>query len=779
VDSYAKELMIALTSNKVERAVKEKLLSFDLENWTIFTNNYYRLNPYEIEQIFAVFQKHQDFHLLIDFISIAHVIGSSILLSQQLISLFSRKEIVPVLTEVKDKVSQLLNSSLAEERRVGILLIGQFRLTRFAPDLFTLSDFDILFQDAYDALGRLNDSEINKKLRTKFLYLTKNLVQRKALAKVLAQKGNSLAALWLIKQKGLDYRTSITDGINFSRELLYEGVRPHFFLSHKDEFLREISWKMLSYLIRSLPYDYSQIKLLNLKLVVKKIIQNSQKFLSLEYVKINLFMKSIIEDLYYTIDPYSIDKEIRNQIIDSWNLISSYPEENTLAQIKLTIDHNLTLTSNSFLTNLQLIAMLNFTDFESRLLDLLSSANLSHEKEIALINTLGEIGSNKSAKALSKRLRTQIHPISTNLSSEIDYPQTDSFNQANLFEDENNFWLKTITIETLRSLSMIAANDYITILTNALASNDPRIQLAVIIGLQNQDYLHHQLEDELISIALHSPYISLQREAIITLGETNSEAVVPLLLNIVFEAIGDGTLEFTNTLEEEYDSRWENPIYEEIEKEKYHKDSSDQEVLNEVNIDDELLDSNQRVEDFLDEDIRRWLRRQRKTSNRLLELYEDFNVPHLELPFVDDFIDELPFLTINDATFLLEQEMSESNDWPYEIENHFKKLILVESSLEALKTTKAKIPLDEVKELLEQPVDEELYKDALIILAKSGEQFAIKELIGLFDEKDFLRSREIIEIIKQENEKEIKTIRRKIKQSPDWILQKIIKISKK
>ena len=86
---------------------------------------------------------------------------------------------------------------------------------------------------------------------------------------------------------------------------------------------------------------------------------------------------------------------------------------------------------------------------------------------------------------------------------------------------------------------------------------------------------------------------------------------------------------------------------------------------------------------------------------------------------------------------------------------------------------------EEIKELLEYPIDEELYLDVLLILARTGEQFALNELKALFDSHDYIRAREIAEVFWQTDRASLDALQDSIKKSPDWLLKEYLLSEKK
>jgi len=177
--------MTALSSIDYDKAVLKYLLSYDIENWKIFTDNYFKLTPFEAERILDIISRKLDFHMIIDILSLAHIVGSSISLSLSLIKIFSKLDISNFEEHISSNILRLLQSPIAEERRIGLFMAGYFDRDDFFDEIEKMSNYDILFEDAYFSLGLMSDPKIVNLLSTKFVFLSKNHIQRQAIARIL------------------------------------------------------------------------------------------------------------------------------------------------------------------------------------------------------------------------------------------------------------------------------------------------------------------------------------------------------------------------------------------------------------------------------------------------------------------------------------------------------------------------------------------------------------------------------------------------------------------
>jgi hypothetical protein len=281
------------------------------------------------------------------------------------------------------------------------------------------------------------------------------------------------------------------------------------------------------------------------------------------------------------------------------------------------------------------------------------------------------------------------------------------------------------------------------------------------------------VEEKLVALALHEPYMSVQNEAYLALGDINSQAAVPMFLKVIFESIEDGTLELAGEIDSVYDNRWDEDEADSSTSENYtNKDVK--EIGATHKIPNRLASSNKKI---IDEDISRWINRLNTVSMKNLELREDFKESELDISLDSGYLADAPISDLYDEAEYYDEDIEfkdEDNEWLSDLSDKFRKLFLVDSVLFALKSTQAKIPVEEVKELIEHPVDEELYKDSLLILAKTEEAFAINELLGLFDEQDYIRAREIVKMLLKCKNESFKRKIPDITESPDWILRELL-----
>jgi len=784
--------MIALSSKDYKKAVNKYLLSYDLENWKIFSANYYKLTTFESERIINVIAEKLDFHMILDILSLSEIIGQSVSLSNDLIKLFAQINIEPVENQITTKIEDLLHSPAAEERRIGLLLAGYLDKDEFFSEIEKMSNYDILFEDAYFALGLMTDKKVIELLSTKFIYLSKNQIQREAIAKILAKKGNPLAALWLFKNKGLDESINATKSIYLSRELAWSGIHPHLYLNSDDDFLLPMTIKMINSLAVILPYDVNLISEINLFALVEKLLDLQKTEPSLELVKATYSLQIAIEEIYYNIDPYAITRDTREQIVNSWKLIRNYPNEKNLDFIRLKIFEHLTNKFEDQDLALKLIRNFNLKEFEIDVLKLAETKNITIGQEFNLISTLGSIGSHKAVEFIQNKIKERIDfSKRTNLGDQINQFQSeidfyDDFDNEQLkvysqsFEDIYNW--KEEDLEdifywnALYNLGKLRDENSLPIFLEALNDYDPKIRLEAINGIRLLKADPVKVEEKIITLVNKEQFLSVMRDALITLGEINSNKSIELFMKIIFEAFEDGTLEMVGEIEEEiYDDRWE-----EYSEDFETKQSNVEEVGATHRITTGIASTDKKSQK---EDFHQWLNKYNSSNNANLELREDFIEKDLDLSLESDVIDdsELPDYysleknnPIKDALEIDEEE-DDDEEWFTELGERFKKITMVESSLESLKTTNAKIPKDEIKDLIEQPIDSELYKDALIILAKQGDLFAANELIGLFDITDYLRAREIITVIHHLENNPLDGILTEIKKSPDWIIKEYIK----
>jgi len=776
--------LLALTSKDYLKAVSKYLLSFDLENWKIFSDNYYKLTPFESERILTEIKSKMDVHLILDLLSLAHVIGQSISLSNSLIKSFVGTDITSIEQQIHDKTKSLLNSPFAEERRTGLLMAGYFDLDEFFTTIEKMSNYDVLFEDAYFSLGLFTDKKTIELLSTKFIYLGKNTIQRNAIAKILARKGNPLAALWLFKNKGLDESTSTTKTIYLSRDLAWSGILPHLFLDSDDDFLQPMTLKMVNGLAFILPYDIDLIKEIDLYSLVKKLIAIQNKSPTIELIKASLSMKMAVEEIYFNIDPFAIDKETRSEITKSWRLLERYPNEKLTIFVEKFIQENLNQSSLHLKTAIKLIRTFNLRNYEEVLIHFSKQETLEIEILFEIITTLGYIGTELSVDYIIEKInemidfekRTLLTDQMIQFHSDIDY--FDDFDNEQLkmngrtLEDDIIVWNEGDNEDmfywnALFSLSKIKSEKAIPLLLISLKDYDPKIRLEAITGLKAINHFDSNIEEKLIASMLNEQFMSVQRQAILTLGSLNSQQAIPVFLNIIYKAIEEETLELSDAMIENYDSRWDE---EEIDSTPDHSNIEEIGATQRV---PRQMDASQ--EKLVDEDINRWIKRFGEISQNSLELREDFNDQELDLTLESEVVEESTISEYITNDEPLDEEIDtkdvKDDEWLSELGERFKKLTIVESVLEALKISNAKVPSDEIKELIEHPIDEELYKDVLIILAKTGESFAVNELYGLFDITDYSRSREIINALSNLDSSILERFRRKIIKSPDWLLK--------
>jgi len=790
LDKYSREVMLSLTSKDYHKAVTKYLLTYDLENWKIFTDNYFKLTAYEGERIIDSITEKLDFHMIIDILSIASIIGQSISLSNDLIQRLSLLEINSFKKYITKRIEELLKSPFAEERRIGLLMAGYFGYEEFFENIEKMSNYDVLFEDAYFSLGLMNDPEIIKLLGTKFIHSSKNLIQRKAIAKILAQKGNPLAALWLFKSKGFDFDTPFTNSIYLSRELVWAGLYPSLFIDSKDDFLQPITLKMITGLSLILPYDIELLGELDFPLIIEKLITLFNEEPDIELIKILYTLQTTLKEIYHNLDPYSVNKSVRAKIVYAWNLIKIFPDSFAIEYINEYIENNLDILADEFLLSLRLIRNFNLKQFELPILDIAASNDLPANTEFEIISTLAQIGGEDSANYIIDKLTDRIDFEKRNnqniknedWDSEFDY--NDDFND-DMLEQVNKSLIEDLWSEinkdqndvyywnAIYALGNMKSEKTQQIIIEALNDYDPKIRLEAIKSIRKIKTNTPIIEDKLVTLALHEPFMSVQNEAYLALGEISSQAAVPMFLKVIFESIEDGTLELAGEIDSIYDNRWDAEETESSPSDNFaNKDAK--EIGATHKIPNRLSTSNKKI---VDEDISRWIERLNIVSQKNLELREDFKESELDISLDSGYLAETPIADLYDEAEYYdkdEESKDEDNEWLTDLSDKFRKLFLVDSVIQSLKSTQAKIPVEEVKELIEHPVDEELYKDSLLILAKTEETFALNELQGLFDEQDYIRAREIVKTLLKNNADSLRQKIPNLEDSPDWILRELL-----
>jgi len=791
LDKYSREVMLSLTSKDYRKAISKYLLIYDLENWKIFADNYFKLTAYEGERILDFLTEKLDFHMIIDIMSLASIIGQSISLSNDIIQRLSLLEIGSYKKHVTKRIEELLKSPFAEERRIGLLVAGYFGYDEFFVDIEKMSNYDVLFEDAYFSLGLMNDSEIIKELGTKFIHSSKNLIQRKAIGKILAQKGNPLAALWLFRSKGFDFETPFTNSIYLSRELAWAGLHPSLFVDSKDDFLQPITLKMITGLSLILPYDIELFNELNLPLIIEKIINLFDEEPDIELIKILYTLQTTMKEIYHNLDPYSINRATRKKIVDAWHLIKVFPDTFAIEFIDEYVENNLDILADEFLLSLRLIRNFKLKKYELAILDLATANDLPANTEFEIISTLAQIGGEDSTNyiidKITKRIdfekRNNQNAQNQDMDSEFDF--NDDFND-NLLEQVNQSLIEDLWSEknkdqndiyywnAIYALSNMKSEKVNEIISEALDDYDPKIRLEAIKSIRRMKVNTPFIEDKLVALAIHEPYMSVQNEAYLALGDINSQAAVPLFLKVIFEAIEDGTLELAGEIDNIYDNRWETDEAESSTTESFtNKDAKEIGATHKIS--SRIAEASKKV---VDDDISRWLERINSVSQKNLELREDFKESELDISLDSGYLADTPIADLYDEAEYYEEGEAELKDednvWLSDLSDKFRKLFLVDSVLLALKSTQAKIPIDEVKELIEHPVDEELYKDTLLILARTNESFALHELKGLFDEQDYVRAREIVKTLLKNKTDSLKEIIPNLEDSPDWILRELL-----
>lgn len=789
LDKYSQEVLIALTSDNYAKAVEKYLLSYDMYNWKIFTENYYKLIPYEAERIIDEIIKKMDIHMIIDILSISHIIGQSIALSNSIIEKFTKVNLAGYNDLINDKIEKLLDSQLAEKRRIGLFAAGYLDKDEFYDKIEKMSNYDILFEDAYFSLGLMSDKKIVEALSNKFMTLNNNFIQQTAIAKILAKKGNPLAALWLYRNKEFNFTTPYTKAIYLARELCWAGIKPALFLSLNDDFIQPITIKFVEVISTIFVYDIDLIAEIELEKTVKKMLNMLSDNLSIDLLKAIYAVKIAVDDIYHNYDPFSIKRENRTNIINSWKLLKDFPNEKIINYLSSFVKISLSTHSEDFILALRIIRNFKLTEYENDITDLLNKEKLSKEQKFEMISCLGRIGGESSVELILDLINQEIDLKKRTFSSQNDDKSLSDIDFVDDFDNELIISLnQTFELDILKwfntdfneifywnalfALGNINSPKGLPILLRALDDYDPKIRFQAINSIKQLKIINSAIEEKLFDIAQNDPYMSVQKEAINALGHLNSKLAINYFISTIFKAIEDRILELAGEIDSVYDDRWElaeNPS------------ATDKEEEEEIGTTPKVRDGLIEADNVIDNDISRWIKRLNQSSSPLisskdLELREDMMEFDTELSENIDYLEDDELSAIYDQVDIEietqeDEEDTEDDEWLSELGEQFKRISIVESAIDALKITIADIPLIEVKELIEHPVDEELYKDALIILAKKNNSFAINELIGLFSTSDFIRAREIVDVLIKINSNQLNQIKNKAKNSIDWILK--------
>lgn len=777
--------MTALSSIDYDKAVSKYLLSYDIENWKIFTDNYFKLTPFEAERIFDTISRKMDFHMIIDILSLSHIIGSSISLSLSLIKIFSKLDVSNFEEHISTHILRLLQSPIAEERRIGLFMAGYFDRDDFFDEIEKMSNYDILFEDAYFSLGLMSDSKIVNLLSTKFVFLSKNQIQRQAIAKILVQKGNPLAALWLFKNKEFDFNTSFSKSIYIARELAWLGIKPALFLDSNDDFLQPITYKFLNAISAILSYEIELIAEIDLIKTTEKLIQLLEIEPTIDLIKTTYTIKNAVKELYFDVDPYSINKEIRDQITNSWKILNKFPNENIFEFLRTYVSSSLSPDKEEFILALRIIGNFHLNEFEPKLLGIANERKISPEQNYELINCLGKIGNVSSVDYIISEINRKVNTGKRNNSShesnlvhsDVDY--IDDFDNDLLRTINQSFTLDVLSWfnfdftelyywNALFALGNLRNEKALATLQDALDDYDPKIRYQAINSIKSLNVLNDTIEEKLVNLSLHESFMSVQREAILALGTLNSQTAIPIFMKLIYQAIEEGILELTEEVDVVYENRWDEDNFEESTTKTKKRDVEEIGATHKVS--EKIAAADRKL---AESDIYRWIDRLNSKSSKPIELREDFITYDHDDPEQIDFFERTADTDIYEVSEMHSEieENKEDKEWLSELGEQFKKITILDSIIESLKVTTAPLPISQIKGLIEHPIEEDLYKDALIILAKTEDQFAINELVGLFDVMDFIRAREIFNLLANTDSNQIPKLKKAISDSPDWILK--------
>ncbi|MEA2070599.1 MAG: HEAT repeat domain-containing protein, partial [Asgard group archaeon] len=519
----------------------------------------------------------------------------------------------------------------------------------------------------------------------------------------------------------------------------------------------------------------------NIQLVklVRHLMDYSEKRPAIKIIRLLYALKVILNELFFDVDPTEITAETRTQLIGAYNELEKYPPKETLSFIRHYIDINLKPRSTGLSDVVYLIRIFNLKEYETDLLSIAKRNNLNLEEQVDLIGCLGDIGSEKSAAFIRQKIKQFLknHPRKVIAQSNVNYSRLIDFDRD--YEQTKLKYINYLYSEkiydyysdedltnifywySIRSLSKISSKESISLFLEALDDSDPKIRYEAIKGLINNNVYNSEIEEKLVYLARNDKKVSIQSQALLALGSLNSQSAIPLFINHIYEAIEKKVFTIVSEIDSIYDNRWEFSFNKEKDFHHENKDSAEKDENSQT-----LPKFNKK---YLDEDIVNWLNIHNKQKFSFFELREDFKSVLENNNFIlDDFT-----LKEQYNPFLEKEELNE--EWDYTISEKFRKLILVDVSLEAMKRTEAELPINELIEILDYELDDEILLDILIILAKRGINFARKELIELFDQNNYIRAREIIETLGSLTPHEFSKIAYSLKKSPDWILQDFLK----
>ncbi|MCK5158732.1 MAG: HEAT repeat domain-containing protein, partial [Candidatus Heimdallarchaeota archaeon] len=305
-------------------------------------------------------------------------------------------------------------------------------------------------------------------------------------------------------------------------------------------------------------------------------------------------------------------------------------------------------------------------------------------------------------------------------------------------------------------------------LQDALDDYDPKIRYQAINSIKSLNVLNDTIEEKLVNLSLQESFMSVQREAISALGTLNSQTVIPIFVKSIYQAIEEGILELAGAVDVVYENRWDEDEYDESTTNTKKREAEEIGATHKVS--EKIAASDKKL---AESEIYRWIDRLNSESSKPLELREDFITFDHDVPEQIDFFERTTETDIYETSEMQSEieEDKEDEEWLSELGEQFKKITILDSTIESLKVTTAPLPISQIKDLIEHPIDEDLYKDALIMLAKTEDQFAINELVGLFDVTDFLRAREIFNLLLKIDSSQITKLKKAINDSPDWILK--------
>ena len=557
------------------------------------------------------------------------------------------------------------------------------------------------------------------------------------------------------------------------------------FLDSNDDFLQPITYKFLNAISAILSYDIELVAEIDLKNTSEKLLQLIEIEPTIDLIKTTYNIKNAVKELHFDVDPFSVKQEIRDQITKSWKILNKFPNENIFEYLRAYVSSCLSPDNEEFILALRIIGNFQLIEFEPKLLGIAKEKKITPEQDYELINCLGKIGSVLSVDYIISEINRKVNTDKRNNSSQesnlmhsdVDY--IDDFDNELLRTINQSFNLDVLSWfnydftelyywNALFALGNLRHEKALSSLQDALDDYDPKIRYQAINSIKSLNVLNDTIEEKLVNLSLQESFMSVQREAISALGTLNSQTVIPIFVKSIYQAIEEGILELAGAVDVVYENRWDEDEYDESTTNTKKREAEEIGATHKVS--EKIAASDKKL---AESEIYRWIDRLNSESSKPLELREDFITFDHDVPEQIDFFERTTETDIYETSEMQSEieEDKEDEEWLSELGEQFKKITILDSTIESLKVTTAPLPISQIKDLIEHPIDEDLYKDALIMLAKTEDQFAINELVGLFDVTDFLRAREIFNLLLKIDSSQITKLKKAINDSPDWILK--------